>query len=278
MPSLDQAACEALVRRVDPDRWLAALFAAAHPRPHLVALYAFYYEVAKTADSVSQPVMGQIRLQWWREAVEEIYAGRARRHEAVQVLAEVVRSHDIPRALLDAMIDAREHDLEETPFTDWVNLEIYADATCGNLMRLAARILGAGPGLDDAAREAGIAYALMGLLRAFGFHAARRRLMLPVAALHEIGLSQEQIFSGTTDAKVTALFALTVKRTQDHLSRVRASRIPRKFLPALLPAALVPGYAKILTQPGFNPFRDVAELSVHRRQIGMLAAMARARV
>jgi NADH dehydrogenase [ubiquinone] 1 alpha subcomplex assembly factor 6 len=279
MASLDFTACEALVRRVDSDRWLATLFAAAPARPHLFALYAFHYEVAKTADSVSQPVMGQIRLQWWREAVEEIYARRApRRHEVVQALAETVSAHALPRELFDAIIDARENDLDESPFADWASLEAYAAATSGNIMRLAARILGAGPELDDAAREAGIAYALAGLLRAFAFHASRRRLMLPTQALCEIGLSQEQIFSGTMDANVTALFAAVVERARDHLSRARQSRVPRAHLPALLPAALVPLAAKILTRPTFNPFRDVTEIPVHRRQLTMLGAMLRGRV
>jgi phytoene synthase len=145
-------------------------------------------------------------------------------------------------------------------------------------MRLAARILGAGPDLDDAAREAGIAYALAGLLRAFAFHASRRRLMLPADALREIGLSQEQIFLGTMDAKVTALFARTVERAYEHLSRARQSRVPRAQLPALLPAALVPLYAKVLTRPGFNPFRNVTDIPVHRRQIAMLRAMIRGRI
>lgn len=210
--------------------------------------------------------------------MEEIYAGRVRRHEVVQALADTVRSHDLPRALLDAIIDARERDLDEAPFSDWTSLEAYAQATSGNIMALAARVLGAGPTFDDAAREAGIAYALAGLLRAFGFHAARRRLMLPGEALREVSLSQEHIFSGTMDSRITALFALTVKRARDHLTRARQSRVPRAFLPAFLPASLVPFTAKILTRPGFNPFRDPTEISVHRRQLAMLSAMARGRV
>ena len=272
------ASSEALVRRADYDRYLAALFAPATMRPHLFALYAFNYEVAKTAGSVSQPVMGQIRLQWWREAVEEIYAGRARNHEVVRALAETAQARDLPRALLDEMIDARENDLDETPFEDWGSLEAYADATSGHVMRLAARILGAGTGLDDAAREAGIAYALIGLLRAFPFHAGRRRLMLPAEALRAVSLSPEQVLSGAMDAKVTALFGLVAQRAREHLRIVREARVPRAFLPALLPAALVPIYLKILTRPGFNPFRDPADVAVHRRQLAMLGAMLRGRL
>ncbi|HEX3485186.1 MAG TPA: phytoene/squalene synthase family protein [Micropepsaceae bacterium] len=279
MMSTDRfASLEALIRNTDRDRYLASLFAPAHLRGHLFALYAFNYEIAKTADNVSQPVMGQIRLQWWREAVDELYSGRVRNHEVAQAFAEAVRAHDLPRGLLDQLIDARENDLDEAPFEDWHSLKAYADATSGHVMRLAARILGAGARLDHAAHEAGIAYALLGLLRAFPFHASRRRLMLPVEALRKAALSQEQILAGEMAPNVAALFGATVQRALDHLESARKAAIPRAFLPALLPAATVPLYAKILVRPGFNPFRDSTEISIHRRQLAMLRAMMRGRL
>ena len=142
--------CEETVRSADYDRYVAALFAPANLRPHLFALYAFNYEIAKTAETVSQPIAGQIRLQWWRDAMGELCAGKTRDHPVVRALGEAMREHDLPQVLFDGMIDAREMDLEEMPFPDMANLEAYADATSGNVMRLAARILGAGDRLDPA--------------------------------------------------------------------------------------------------------------------------------
>jgi phytoene/squalene synthetase len=266
---------EALVKRVDCDRYLAVLLAPPDSRPHLFALYALNYEVAKTAENVSQPVMGQIRLQWWRDAVAEIYAGTERRHEVVQPLAVTIRERDLPQALFEALIDARESDLDEAPFADWASVEAYADATSGNLMRLAARVLGAGAGLDEAARDAGIGYALAGLLRALPFHAAQRRLMLPAEAMRAVSLSQEQIFTGIMDDKVTALFASVATRVRRHQQAAKKFRVARAHLPALLPAALVRVYLKRMTRTGFDPFRDSTDVPVHRRQLAMLAAMVR---
>src|SRR5689334_20676146 len=75
----------ALVRRHDRDRYQTALFAPADRRDALFALYAFNYEVARVRENVSQPMLGQIRLQWWREVIAASYAGApARRHEIVQ--------------------------------------------------------------------------------------------------------------------------------------------------------------------------------------------------
>src|SRR3546814_13598357 len=88
--------CGALVERHDPDRYLASLFAPEAQREDLFALYAFNYEVAKTAEVVSEPMIGQIRLQWWRESLAGIYEGRARQHEVVQPLAHAVAARALP--------------------------------------------------------------------------------------------------------------------------------------------------------------------------------------
>jgi phytoene synthase len=181
----------------------------------------------------------------------------------------------LPRALLNALIDAHEADLIEAPFDTWAQFDAYADATAGNVIRLAANILGAADRLDTVARHAGIAYALTGLLRALPFHAAKRRLMLPLQALRQTGISQEQIFSGTMDAKITALIALAAARAREHFNAARKATTTRDHLQALLPVSLVPLYLKRLTRGGFNPYRDPIEIPVYRRQLAMLAAMIR---
>ena len=274
MPIDSFAACEALVRDADYDRYLSALFAPADRRRHLFALYAFNYEVAKTAESVTQPIMGQMRLQWWCDALDEIEADRVRRHEVVEALAETLRTYALPRATLNALIDAHDSDLIETPFETWAEFDAYADATAGNVIRLAARVLGS-ENVNPAAHHAGIAYALTGFLRALPFHAAKRRLMLPQEALRAAAISQEQIFSGMMDEKVTALIALAAARAHENFDAARKTRMPRNTLPALLPVSLVPLYLKRVTRAAFNPFRDTTDVPVFRRQLAMLRAVVR---
>jgi phytoene/squalene synthetase len=267
--------CEALVRKVDYDRYLSALFAPTERRRHLFALYAFNHEVAKTAESVTQPIMGQMRLQWWCDALDEIEAARERHHELVEALAETLRTYALPRAMLNALIDAHEADLIEAPFDTWAQFDNYADATAGNVIRLAARILGGADELDTVARHAGVAYALTGLLRALPFHAAKRRLMLPMEALSATGISQEQVFSGTMDENVAALIALSAVRAREYFNAARKATVRRDHLPALLPASLVPLYLKRLTRRDFNPFRDTTDVPIYRRQLAMLTATLR---
>ena len=266
--------CEELVKRVDFDRYLSALFAPERSRRRLFALYAFNYEIAKTAESVTQPIAGQIRLQWWREAIAEAYAGKARAHEVAGALAAVIAEHPLPRALFDALIDARENDLSEQPFATIDEWEAYTDATSGNVMRLAARILGADDSVDEAARAAGIAFGCAGLLRALPFHAAKGRLMLPAELLETAGLSEADILSGRMSTKIPALIARAAEFARGHLATARHYRVPRAVLPALLPAALVPGTLFVMTRKGFDPFRDSTDVPVYRRQIALLKAMA----
>jgi phytoene/squalene synthetase len=278
MPSDPFAACEDLVRRLDFDRYLSALFAPETVRRHLLALYAFNYEVAKTAESVTQPIAGQIRLQWWRDAIAEAYAGKPRAHEVATALSGVINQHRLPQALFESLIDARENDLAERPFATVAEWEAYADATSGNVMRLAARILGAGDSSDDVARPAGIAFGCTGLLRTVPFHAARQRLMLPAELLESAGVSERDILTGGTSEKISALIARTAGIARHHLDAARSRRVPRAILPAFLPAALVPLYLRAMTRSSFDLFRDPTEVPVYRRQFAMAGATLRRRV
>src|SRR5438477_4561684 len=104
--------CETLVRKHDYDRYISALFAPQRVRAHLFALYAFNYEIARIRETVRNPVAGQLRLQWWRDAVDEIYSGARGRTEVLRALLHGVAAHQLPKRLFDAMLDAREQDFE----------------------------------------------------------------------------------------------------------------------------------------------------------------------
>ena len=154
------------LRRVDPDRWLASRFIAdPRRRADVVALYAFDHELARAAAVASNPLMAEIRLAWWREAVEEIFAGGAvRRHPTAEALAGAVRQASLPHAPFEAMIEARIAALE-TPTLEAPAALAWAGATQGSLGRLAALVLGAGE-TAAGAEAAGIVWGLVLLRRA----------------------------------------------------------------------------------------------------------------
>src|SRR5215475_14937298 len=95
MSTVETSYCAQILRRQDPERYLTALFAPFGRREALFALYAFNLELARARESVREPLMGRMRLQWWREALEEIAAGRPRAHEVVRPLAAAIAAHGL---------------------------------------------------------------------------------------------------------------------------------------------------------------------------------------
>ncbi len=146
-----------------------------------MSLFAFNLEIASTRERVSETMLGQIRLQWWRDALEEIRRGEPRRHPVVEAMAEwIPDAGNKAFDLANAMIDAREADLEEQPFETMAQLVSYASDTSANLLHLALLAEGI---TDEAghnkASNAGIAYALTGIIRAVPFLGARAGCCFP---------------------------------------------------------------------------------------------------
>jgi phytoene synthase len=170
---LDGAAddLEQLLRRADPDRWLTSRFIGdAGARADVVALYLFDHELARARRAASSSLLAEIRLTWWREALDEIYDdGPVRRHPVAEALAAAVARRGVPRAPLEAMIDghivALDAGLMDSGLMDAGAALAWADAVQGSLAEAAAMTLDpAGPVV--AARPAGRAWGLALLKRA----------------------------------------------------------------------------------------------------------------
>ncbi len=145
MGAMDEAPSsdlEALIRRIDPDRWLSSRFIGqADVRNDVVALYAFDNELARAPRVASNALLGEMRLTWWREALEEIFEGRpVRQHPAAQALAEAAMRRDLRREMLELLIDARYRELDPAPMNEGELLD-WARDTGGACAQLAAQIL-----------------------------------------------------------------------------------------------------------------------------------------
>jgi phytoene synthase len=241
---------DALVRRVDEDRWLASRFAPPDARARLIALYAANYEIARTAEVVREPALGDIRLQWWRDALEEAASpAAAREHPA---LLEIARRFPESAPQLRAIAQARRADLKPAPFQTWADIERYIDATAGALMRLA--VDACAPEAAAAARPfvaaAAQAWGLVGLVRATPFWQARGRAILP---------RQE----GTPEAMLA--------RAEAAYAAARAMTAPPSAaFPAIGYAALLPGYLRALRGQRREP-------ALIARQLRLIAAAATGR-
>ena len=161
----EQDDLDAQVRDADPDRWLASRFIGdADARADVVALYAFNNELARAPLVASQPLVAEMRLAWWREALAEIFeGGRVRGHPVAGPLAALAGRRQVTRETLEALVDARLRDLDGWPLKAEEVLA-YIDATAGRLMGLAAQVLS--PEATEAqVIQAGRAWGLAGLFR-----------------------------------------------------------------------------------------------------------------
>ncbi|MEY4707008.1 MAG: hypothetical protein RJB58_731 [Pseudomonadota bacterium] len=271
VPPIDAALANRLavsVRAADPDRYFSALFAPAALRPFLFALYAFNAELARVAQTVREPMLGAIRLEWWRETAEGAAKGKPRNHDVAKGLAALFAQRPIALADLEALIAARAFDSSADRFADFAALENYIDATGGAVMQLAARILGGNPALTI---EAARAYGLTGLLRSLPFHNSRHKLYLPLDLLSALHVSTEEFFHlEKDDPRLAAAVRQVSLKARDHFLAARAAPKPGPALAAILPAALVPVYLRKLPTG-----RDVP---IHRRQMALLSAAMKRRL
>lgn len=249
--------CAEQVRRLDPDRYVTALFAPVDRRADLLALYAFNTEVARIREAVSEPMLGRIRLQWWREAIAECYEGQPREHFIVIPLADAIRRHNLTRNLFETLIEARERDFDERPFLPFEELMHYARDSSGSLVRLALDILGAqGEATQAAGERVGTAWALIGMMRALPHRIRLGQPVLPVDLLrrHDLGEYQPgDLRPSAALSKVIEEVAVTAAQEID-ISREHAGGVQRHALPALLLAPLAQAYLKRLARTGFDPF------------------------
>ena len=183
-----------IVRQQDSDRFLLSLMVPSRFRSALWALFAFNYEIAKTREVVSETQIGLIRLQWWREAISEIYEDKpVRQHEVVEALTQVIKEYNLPREDFDALIYAREFDLEGVTPANLEGLLHYCDYTTTPLYRLVLQIINESSD-ESVLKEISVHYALIGTLRAVPYMFNQRRLMLPSDILTKYELSEQKLF------------------------------------------------------------------------------------
>jgi len=276
---IDAAYCFGELGKLDRDRYLTVLAAPAGQRDALAVLAAFNLELARVADTVSEQMLGFIRLQWWREALEEIEQGKpVRRHAVATSLATVQRAHDLPLAWLQQMVDAREQDLATGGGETIAAVDAYLDATSGNLIRLSLLVGGLPPQdplVTEGARLAGIAYGLTGLIRAGLFHARQKRLMLPRAVLQQHGVNIDHLFDLRRELQREGHLAAAIRDLADHaqqqLVALRRLRPSRRAIPGLLPAKLAALQLERLRRSNYDLF-DYRSIEGHPLDIWRLLA------
>jgi 15-cis-phytoene synthase len=261
------AAVRTIARDGDLDRYVSALFAPGACREHLFALYAFNVELARIGEQVSEPQLGEIRLQWWRDALDRASSGETTGQPVADAVGFAVRECELPRPSLAGLIDARHFDVSVKIMPDTAVLDDYLANTAGALFKLASEICVAGGpaaeprALEQAVRAAGIAYGLTGLMRAVPVHVSRGRVDIPEDGLLRHGTSPAQLLAGEGSEGLTELLADLRETARAALGSARqhVAELPPAARPAFLPLALVEPYLSAVQK--VDPLRQVADIN-----------------
>ena len=257
-------------RQADYDRYLIALFAPPDKREVLFALIAFNHELARIRESVTEPMLGQIRLQWWREAVTEAFAGRPRRHEVLEALA-AARSA-LSEAKLEEMLEGRELEFESEPPATLECFRDYAASTSGALTEaMAIALAGDDDGTSLAvARAVGTAYGMTGLLRSVPFHARRGRVLLPTHILEASGTSAAAIKELHDEPGLSRAAERIAAAAWEELVKARETgKRSRAMRPVILLSAITATHLRKLRSKGFKLLQADLSVGPLKRQIAV---------
>jgi phytoene synthase len=251
------AFCAELVRSHDFPRYAATLFVPAPQRRALLALYAFNVEISRVREQVSQPLPGEIRLQWWTDMLAGAGHGGVEGNPVAAELLRAIGSFRLPVEQLSRLIDEHQFDLYNDPMPTMAALEGYINDTACALFSLGAGISGyQSEQTDHLARHAGLAQGIVQVISALPLDASRRQLFVPLQLLESQGSGMEEVFSGKQTPKVRAALNQLIAEAREHLKTAFTllASVPPPVRPVLLPLALIERDLERMSRADSDPF------------------------
>lgn len=256
-PKESAGICADLVRTHDFARYASTLFLPATQRRALLAIYAFNVEISRVRDQVSQPLPGEIRLQWWTDMLEGAGHGEVEGNPVAAELLRVIREFRLPVGPLSRLIEEHKFDLYNDPMPSMAALEGYITDTSSALLSLGARTAAPPSGaIDHLARHAGLAQGMTQVIAALPFDASRRQLFVPLQLLQQHGSGMEEVFSGKQTPGTRATIDQLIDEARRHLDTAfeLLADVPSRVRPVFLPLALVRRELTRMARADADPF------------------------
>lgn len=270
--SEDAGYVASFLRDADRDRYFATLLLKEPERGAIQSLYAFNADVASIHDRAREPTAGEIRLQWWADALKGTGHGNVRQNPLAAALLDAISRYGLPSGPLLRLVAARRFDLYQDPMPDVASFEGYAGETVSVLYQLAAMVLNGGTEVEtgDAAGHLGVAHALAGHLRAFGFNASQGRIFLPMNIFAANGVTDGEILAGQESEGLFAALGQVNDLALEHLGKAEAAirSLPKPLRPAFASAGLLGPELRQLSRSR-APFTAMAATADWRKILGM---------
>ena len=249
--------CADLVRNHDFVRYASTLFVPVQLRRPLLALYAFNVEVSRVREQVSQPLPGEVRLQWWTDMLLGAGHGGVEGNPVASELLRVIQTFRLPVERLTRLVEEHQFDVYNDPMPTLSALEGYASDTSSTLFALAGRVAALPSAeLDHLARHAGLAFGFVQAINAMPRDAARRQLFVPLQLLEKHGSGMEQVFKGKQTPQARAAIDELIASARQHLDTALELlvAISPEMRPILLPLAIVRADLARLSRADNDPF------------------------
>ena len=249
--------CAELVRANDFTRYAASLFVPAPQRRALLALYAFDVEICRVYAQVSQPLAGEVRLQWWSDMLVGQGHGGVEGNPVAAELLLAIQTYPLSIERLSRLIEEHQFDLYNDPMPTLAALEGYLNDTFSALFSLAAAVMEPpSSDVEHLARHAGLAQGMTQVLLSLPLHASQRRLFLPQQILADHGCGVEEIFARRETPKLRAAVDEVLAEARAHLKTAFGllSAVHPELRAVFLPLALVRRELEAFSRADHNPF------------------------
>jgi phytoene synthase len=253
----DAAFCANLVRTYDFPRYASTLFAPAEERRALLALYAFNTEISRVRDSVTQPLAGEVRMQWWTDVLAGRGHGGVEGNPVAAELLLVIRNFGLPVEPLSRLIEEHQFDLYNDPMPTMAALEGYVTDAFSALFALAAHIaVPPSAETEHLARHAGLAQWFAHVIASLPRDASRRQLFVPLQLLEAQRSGMEEVFAGKETPKVRAALDQLIGEARTHLRTAFSllADVSEKTRPVFLPLVLVQHDLERMSRADADPF------------------------
>jgi len=244
--------CAQEIRNNEHDQFLCGLLAPEEKQTAFFAMQLFYMETSRIRDLVSEPHLGLIRLQWWRDVIDNIYNGQSEHMEngAHKEVVDVLSTQEISHSLFNRYLNARAFDMEDRAHDDMPALLRYCEATGGQMAQIKSTAIGAGT--SDAALKIGTAAAIYYLVRTLAHQSRVARCKLPIALARKHDLDINGYYKFETSDGLKAC----VKELSDEILRLiaeaRETKTPSNAV--LLSTVSMEDYLKRLSKVEYDPF------------------------
>ena len=260
-----------MIARHDRAFYLSSLLLPDAKRQDVQALWAFMAELASIPPRISEPMMGEIRLQWWLDVLKGERASEAQNSPLASAVCRLKDDYQLPLSGFEAMVESTIFELYHDPIETWQDLEVYLGGKFSAPLQMASLILGQGQNTSDVAGHGGVAYGLMRGLQDFQHLRQQGKTLVPESLLQEHGVNRANFLADIKNDKADVFSKAYINKLDTYLQKTSASiaSLEKQLRPAFLPLATLKPLLKKARKANPNAFCQPPSITPLKQQFAI---------